>query len=253
VAGLVLLVAVGAGAVIQGIPAEAPVHPGDGHDGGPASLASSGTSDDGITTIGGGFIPDGAAADDGVTPDGLAPDDADARDEMRPDNALAPPEPTATRTTDPTTVGADTDGPVVDAGTGVPLDAAGWAAPWWQRALPVAGRVVPIEGVVRGHVRLDVVGAEAVQITLTDIRVTDPVRIASVRVELSSGDVLGDERAQWVGDDHPVDVGSFTPDGEHPVLTVVDPQVLPPVVHAVLLVDDRTGRLLGGAELLPVP
>lgn len=151
-------------------------------------------------------------------------------------------------------VGGNDDGDVVviDSATGQPLGA-DWAAPWWQRALPVSGRLVPIEGTVRGHVRLDVVGAQAVQVALTDVRVTDPARVASVRIELSSGDVLGDERAQWVGVDQPVDVGSFTPDGEHPVLTVVDPHVLPDVVHAVLLVDDRTGRVLGGAELLPAP
>lgn len=203
-------------------------------------------------------------------------------DEPRPDDLLLPTGrteptgPTSARTIDPVAlgggflpddteadavgdgasddVGANDDGDVVviDSATGQPLGA-DWAAPWWQRALPVSGRLVPIEGTVRGHVRLDVVGAQAVQVTLTDVRVTDPARVASVRIELSSGDVLGDQRAQWAGVDQPVDVGSFTPDGEHPVLTVVDPHVLPDVVHAVLLVDDRTGRVLGGAELLPAP
>lgn len=202
-------------------------------------------------------------------------------DEPRPDVLLLPTGrteptgPTSARTIDPVALGGgflpdDTDADaeadavgdgasnddgdivVVDSATGQPLGA-DWAAPWWQRALPVSGRLVPIEGTVRGHVRLDVVGPQAVQVTLTDVRVTDPARVASVRIELSSGDVLGDERAQWVGVDQPVDVGAFTPDGEHPVLTVVDPHVLPDVVHAVLLVDDRTGRVLGGAELLPAP
>lgn len=183
-------------------------------------------------------------------------------DEPRPDDLLLPTgptdptDPTSASTIDPVALGAgflpndadagadaeadavgDGDGAsddgagagdvvVIDSATGQPLGA-DWAAPWWQRALPVSGRLVPIEGTVRGHVRLDVVGPQAVQITLTDVRVTDPARVASVRIELSSGDVLGDERAQWVGVDQPVDVGSFTPDGEHPVLTVVDPHVLP--------------------------
>lgn len=204
-------------------------------------------------------------------------------DEPRPDDLFLPTgrteltDPTSARTIDPVALGggflpddtdtdtdadaeadavgdgaSDGDVVVIDSATGQPLGA-DWAAPWWQRALPVSGRLVPIEGTVRGHVRLDVVGAQAVQVTLTDVRVTDPARVASVRIELSSGDVLGDERAQWVGVDQPVDVGSFTPDGVHPVLTVVDPHVLPDVVHAVLLVDDRTGRVLGGAELLPAP
>lgn len=175
--------------------------------------------------LGGGFLPDDTDTEADAVGDGASDD-----------------------------VGADDDGDVVviDSATGQPLGA-DWAAPWWQRALPVSGRLVPIEGTVRGHVRLDVVGPQAVQVTLTDVRVTDPARVASVRIELSSGDVLGDERAQWVGVDQPVDVGSFTPDGEHPVMTVVDPHVLPDVVHAVLLVDDRTGRVLGGAELLPAP
>lgn len=76
--------------------------------------------------------------------------------------------------------------------------------------------------------------------------------IGAVRVELSSSDVIGTERAQWTGDDVPADFGTFTPDGEHTVLVIVDPQDLPPVVHSVLLVDADTGDLLGGAELLPV-
>lgn len=237
-AGLVLLLAVVAGTLVQwSSPAPtsraAPDRAVDEPRPDDLLLPTGGTEPTGPTSartidpvaLGGGFLPDDTDTEADAVGDGASDD-----------------------------VGADDDGDVVviDSATGQPLGA-DWAAPWWQRALPVSGRLVPIEGTVRGHVRLDVVGPQAVQVTLTDVRVTDPARVASVRIELSSGDVLGDERAQWVGVDQPVDVGSFTPDGEHPVLTVVDPHVLPDVVHAVLLVDDRTGRVLGGAELLPAP
>lgn len=228
-AGLVLLVVVAVGAVAQwsapdGSPsASAPDPSSDADD--------SGIADDAGMSIGHGFIPD-------------------------------EPTPDATGTTS-----------VVDAATGLPVDAAQAVGPWWRRALPIAGDLVPIRGEVRGNVRLEVVGEQVVQVVLTGVQVTaspDPTgstktgstttgsaastrsHIGAVRVELSSGDVIGTERAQWTGADVPADFGTFTPDGEHTVLVIVDPQDLPPVVHSVLLVDADTGDLLGGAELLPV-
>ncbi len=223
-AGLVLLVVVAVGAVAQwsapdGSPsASAPDPSSDADD--------AGIADDAGMSIGHGFIPD-------------------------------EPTPDATGTTS-----------VVDAATGLPVDAAQAVGPWWRRALPIAGDLVPIRGEVRGNVRLEVVGEQVVQIVLTGVQVTaSPAptgsvkpgstasprpHVGAVRVELSSGDVIGSERAQWTGDDVPADFGTFTPDGEHTVLVIVDPQDLPPVVHSVLLVDADTGDLLGGAELLPV-
>ena len=223
-AGLVLLIVVAVGAVAQwsapdGSPsASAPDPSSDADD--------AGIADDAGMSIGHGFIPD-------------------------------EPTPDATGTTS-----------VVDAATGLPVDAAQAAGPWWRRALPIAGDLVPIRGEVRGNVRLEVVGEQVVQVVLTGVQVTaspaptESVKpgstasprphVGAVRVELSSGDVIGSERAQWTGDDVPADFGTFTPDGEHTVLVIVDPQDLPPVVHSVLLVDADTGDLLGGAELLPV-
>lgn len=223
-AGLVLLVVVAVGAVAQwsapdGSPsASAPDPSSDADD--------AGIADDAGMSIGHGFIPD-------------------------------EPKPDATGTTS-----------VVDAATGLPVDAAQAVGPWWRRALPIAGDLVPIRGEVRGNVRLEVVGEQVVQVVLTGVQVTaSPAptgsvkpgstasprpHVGAVRVELSSGDVIGSERAQWTGDDVPADFGTFTPDGEHTVLVIVDPQDLPPVVHSVLLVDADTGDLLGGAELLPV-
>ena len=207
-AGLVLLVVVAAGAVVQWSAA----------DGGTTSASvpdPSPSADDAGISIGHGFIPD-----------------------------------------EPTT-DATGDAPMIDAATGLPVGDAQASGPWWRRALPIAGDLVPIRGEIRGNVRLEVVGEQVVQITLTGVRVTagsgtTGSHVGAVRVQLSSGDVLGSERAQWSGDDVPADFGSFTPDGEHPVLVIVDPQDLPPVVHSVLLVDADTGDLLGGAELLPV-
>ena len=223
-AGLVLLVVVAVGAVAQwsapdGSPsASAPDPSSDADD--------AGIADDAGMSIGHGFIPD-------------------------------EPTPDATGTTS-----------VVDAATGLPVDAAQAVGPWWRRALPIAGDLVPIRGEVRGNVRLEVVGEQVVQVVLTGVQVTaSPAptgsvkpgstasprpHVGAVRVELSSGDVIGSERAQWTGDDVPADFGTFTPDGEHTVLVIVDPQDLPPMVHSVLLVDADTGDLLGGAELLPV-
>lgn len=223
-AGLVLVVVVAVGAVAQwsapdGSPsASAPDPSSDADD--------AGIADDAGMSIGHGFIPD-------------------------------EPTPDATGTTS-----------VVDAATGLPVDAAQAVGPWWRRALPIAGDLVPIRGDVRGNVRLEVVGEQVVQVVLTGVQVTaSPAptgsvkpgstasprpHVGAVRVELSSGDVIGSERAQWTGDDVPADFGTFTPDGEHTVLVIVDPQDLPPVVHSVLLVDADTGDLLGGAELLPV-
>lgn len=223
-AGLVLLVVVAVGAVAQW----------SGPDGSPSASApdpssdadDAGIADDAGMSIGHGFIPD-------------------------------QPTPDATGTTS-----------VVDAATGLPVDAAQAVGPWWRRVLPIAGDLVPIRGEVRGNVRLEVVGEQVVQVVLTGVQVTaSPAptgsvkpgstasprpHVGAVRVELSSGDVIGSERAQWTGDDVPADFGTFTPDGEHTVLVIVDPQDLPPVVHSVLLVDADTGDLLGGAELLPV-
>lgn len=223
-AGLVLLVVVAAGVVAQwsapdGSPsASAPDPSSDADD--------AGIADDAGMSIGHGFIPD-------------------------------EPTPDATGTTS-----------VADAATGLPVDTAQAVGLWWRRALPIAGDLVPIRGEVRGNVRLEVVGEQVVQVVLTGVQVTatpDPTgsvkpgstasprpHIGAVRVELSSSDVIGTERAQWTGDDVPADFGTFTPDGEHTVLVIVDPQDLPPVVHSVLLVDADTGDLLGGAELLPV-
>lgn len=223
-AGLVLLVVVAAGAVAQwsapdGSPsASAPDPSSDADD--------AGIADDAGMSIGHGFIPN-------------------------------EPTPDATGTTS-----------VVDAATGLPVDAAQAVGSWWRRALPIAGDLVPIRGEVRGNVRLEVVGEQVVQVVLTGVQVTaSPAptgsvkpgstasprpHVGAVRVELSSGDVIGSERAQWTGDDVPADFGTFTPDGEHTVLVIVDPQDLPPMVHSVLLVDADTGDLLGGAELLPV-
>lgn len=223
-AGLVLLVVVAVGAVAQW-------HTPDGAPSASAPDPSSDADDAGIgddvgMSIGHGFIPD-------------------------------EPTPDATGTTS-----------VVDAATGLPVDAAQAVGPWWRRALPIAGDLVPIRSEVRGNVRLEVVGEQVVQVVLTGVQVTASPdstgstkpgstasprpHVGAVRVELSSGDVIGSERAQWTGADVPADFGTFTPDGEHPVLVIVDPQDLPPVVHSVLLVDADTGDLLGGAELLPV-
>ena len=223
-AGLVLLVVVAAGVVAQwsapagGTSSSAPDSSSDADD--------TGIADDAGMSIGHGFIPD-------------------------------EPTPDATGTTS-----------VVDAATGLPVEAAQAVGPWWRRALPIAGDLVPIRGEVRGNVRLEAVGEQVVQVVLTGVQVTaSPAptgsvkpestasprpHVGAVRVELSSGDVIGSERAQWTGDDVPADFGTFTPDGEHTVLVIVDPQDLPPVVHSVLLVDADTGDLLGGAELLPV-
>ncbi|MDY1003637.1 hypothetical protein [Curtobacterium sp. CFBP9011] len=276
-AGLVLLVVVAAGAVAQwsapdgGTSASAPDPSSDADD--------TGIADDAGMSIGHGFIPDepttpatdrsarGRSAVDGGTTldDGRSSDVAPATG-VDNDGAGSP-------SSDPTGTTS-----VVDAANGLPVDAAQAVGPWWRRALPIAGDLVPIRGEVRGNVRLEVVGEQVVQVVLTGVQVTaspDPTgstktgstttgstttgsaastrsHIGAVRVELSSGDVIGTERAQWTGADVPADFGSFTPDGEHPVLVIVDPQDLPPVVHSVLLVDADTGDLLGGAELLPV-
>ena len=204
--------------------------------------------------------PDGSPSASAPDPSSDA-DDAGIADDagMSIGHGFIPDEPTpdATGTTS-----------VVDASTGLPVDAAQAVGPWWRRALPIAGDLVPIRGEVRGNVRLEVVGEQVVQVVLTGVQVTaSPAptgsvkpgstasprpHVGAVRVELSSGDVIGSERAQWTGDDVPADFGTFTPDGEHTVLVIVDPQDLPPVVHSVLLVDADTGDLLGGAELLPV-
>ncbi|NII40278.1 hypothetical protein E9228_000914 [Curtobacterium flaccumfaciens] len=241
-AGLVLLVVVGVGAVAQ--------WSGPGSGTAAPTPDPSPTADGPQMSIGHGFIPDAPTADASGSPDGVGTA-------------------TGTATSDETTV--------IDAATGLPVDEAQATGPWWRRALPIAGDLVPIGGDVHGSVRLEVVGEQVVQITLTSVRVTSGPRtsgprtsgsgtsgsgtsgsgtsgshVGAVRVELSAGDVIGTERAQWTGDDVPADFGSFTPDGEHPVLVMVDPQDLPPVVHSALLFDADTGDLLGGAELLPV-
>lgn len=266
-AGLVLLVVVTVGAVAQwsapdgGTSASAPDPSSDADD--------TGIADDAGMSIGHGFIPDepttpatdrsarGRSAVDGGTTldDGRSSDVAPATG-VDSDGAGSP-------SSDPTGTTS-----VVDAATGLPVDAAQAVGPWWRRVLPIAGDLVPIRGEVRGNVRLEVVGEQVVQVVLTGVQVTaSPAptgsvkpgstasprpHVGAVRVELSSGDVIGSERAQWTGDDVPADFGTFTPDGEHTVLVIVDPQDLPPMVHSVLLVDADTGDLLGGAELLPV-
>jgi hypothetical protein len=250
VAGLVLLVVVAVGAVAQW-------HTPDSGTSTSAPEPSPSVDDAGMS-IGHGFIPNEPTTD----PDGQPTGSGQQTGAGRPTGV----DPASG--TDPT-IGADAAGvtspsgdatgttSVVDAATGLPVDGARASGPWWRRALPIAGDLIPIGGEVRGNVRLEVVGDQVVQVTLTGVQVTaEPgstgSHVGAVRVELSSGDVIGTERAQWTGDDVPADFGSFTPDGEHTVLVIVDPQDLPPVVHSVLLVDSDTGDLLGGAELLLV-
>ncbi|GAA1491754.1 hypothetical protein [Curtobacterium herbarum] len=263
-AGLGLLVVVAVGAVAQW---HAP-------DGGTSMSASASPSapdpsaraDDAGISIGDGFIPDETTASaTGQSTCGGQPADVDPATGV--DSAGAGSAGAGSACGDRAGVGSAGDGSpsgdatgtmsVVDAATGLPVDAAPAPGPWWRRVLPIAGDLVPIRGAVRGNVRLQVVGEQVVQVTLTGVQVTavpgsTRSHVGAVRVQLSAGDVIGTERAQWTGDDVPADFGSFTPDGEHPVLVIVDPQDLPPVVHSVLLVDADTGDLLGGAELLPV-
>jgi hypothetical protein len=138
VAGLVLLVVVAVGAVAQW---HAP-------DSGTSTSAPepSPSVDDAGMSIGHGFIPNEPTTD----PDGQ-PTGSGRPTGVDPASGTDPaPGADAAGVTSPSGDATGTTS-VVDAATGLPVDGARASGPWWRRALPIAGDLIPIGGEVRGE------------------------------------------------------------------------------------------------------
>jgi len=122
--------------------------------------------------------------------------------------------------------------------------------PWYRTGLPVDGDIIPIGVDTTGHVTVTRSGERALRVTITDFR-TD-LATADVRVQLTGGDVVGTgQEARWVPDGDPVEVGTIPHGATSAVIDVRVPQILPPQVHSLVILDWNTTTILGGAELLP--
>lgn len=122
--------------------------------------------------------------------------------------------------------------------------------PWYRTGLPVDGDIIPIGVNTTGHVTVTRSGEHELRVTITDFR-TD-LATADVRVQLTAGDVVGTgQRARWVPDGDPVEVGTIPHGATSAVIDVRVPQILPPQVHSLVILDWNTTTILGGAELLP--
>lgn len=73
-----------------------------------------------------------------------------------------------------------------------------------------------------------------------------------MRVQLTGGDVVGTGAdAEWIPDGDPVEVGVIPHGASSVVIDLRTPQILPPSVHSLVVLDWNTTTILGGAELLP--
>ncbi|MGU3411862.1 hypothetical protein ACLBWP_17320 [Microbacterium sp. M1A1_1b] len=122
--------------------------------------------------------------------------------------------------------------------------------PWYRTSLPVDGDLVSIGAHTVGHVTVTRTGEQAIRVTITGFD-TDLAE-ADMRVQLTGGDVVpAGRRAEWIPLGDPVEVGVIAHDATGAVIDVRLPQILPPAVHSLLVLDWNTATIMGGAELLP--
>jgi hypothetical protein len=122
--------------------------------------------------------------------------------------------------------------------------------PWYRTGLPVDGEIVPIGAHTTGHVVVTRSGERSIRVTISAFS-TD-LAMADVRVQLTGGDVVGTgQRARWVPDGNPVEIGVIPHGATSAVIDVRVPQILPPEVHSLVILDWNTATIMGGAELLP--
>ncbi|ROP74091.1 hypothetical protein EDF19_0167 [Curtobacterium sp. PhB115] len=121
--------------------------------------------------------------------------------------------------------------------------------PWWLRVPPVAGDIVGIGSKASGHVRIGRISGDdtlAVEIDHLETGTDGPVDVV-----LSAGTVTGGSKPTWTRSGDSFDL--FEADGVEQGLTVMlsDPWALPDEVRSLVLLDAATGKVLGGAALLP--
>ncbi|MFJ3384057.1 MULTISPECIES: hypothetical protein [unclassified Curtobacterium] len=122
--------------------------------------------------------------------------------------------------------------------------------PWYRTGLPVDGTIIPIGVHTTGHVTVVRSGERAIRVTITGFS-TD-IATADIRVQLTGGDVVGTgQRARWIPDGDPVEIGVIPHGATSAVIDVAIPQILPDEVHSLVVLDWNTTTILGGAELLP--
>ena len=122
---------------------------------------------------------------------------------------------------------------------------------WWQRVPPVAGNLIWIDRYAEGRVRVDRERGRLV-VHFEDLTVgAYDSEVRSVRVLLSAGTVVGEHRGYWSQMGAPYDVGDIPADQESVSIAVPSPSKLPDEVRSLILVDVDTGKVLGGAPLLP--
>ncbi|WIB61391.1 hypothetical protein DEJ13_06050 [Curtobacterium sp. MCLR17_007] len=140
---------------------------------------------------------------------------------------------------------ADAPSSAAATATPPPLD-----QPWYRTGLPVDGEIIPIGAETVGHVSVARIAERSVRVTITGFS-TDR-RSADMRVQLTGGDVVGTGAdAEWIPDGDPVEVGVIPHGASSVVIDLRTPQILPPSVHSLVVLDWNTTTILGGAELLP--
>lgn len=122
--------------------------------------------------------------------------------------------------------------------------------PWYRTGLPVDGDIVSIGARTTGRVTVVRTGDRSIRVTITDFS-TD-LTTADIRVQLTGGDVVGHGvHTDWVPDGDPVEIGTIAQGATGTVIDMSIPQILPPEVHSLLILDWNTSTIMGGAELLP--
>ncbi|MFB9648524.1 hypothetical protein [Curtobacterium pusillum] len=125
-------------------------------------------------------------------------------------------------------------------------------APWWQRVPPVEGDLLPIDRGITGHVRIEDDPDLGLFISFDHFQVWSPNQhLSTVRVVLSNGIVVGEQRGFWADRGQAVDVGSIPIDTAEQSLSITTPEVLPDDVRALVIRDPDTGEVIGGASLIP--
>lgn len=132
-----------------------------------------------------------------------------------------------------------------DRADGSPID------PWWRRVPPVAGDLVPIDRFASGHVRITRAG-DHLLVTIQDLRVASyDSELPEVRVLLSAGAVVGDRRGYWTRQGAQDDLGTIPSDVGTITFDLEGPRGIPDPVRSVVLLDPDSGRVLGGAAVIP--
>ncbi len=143
---------------------------------------------------------------------------------------------------------SNTLGAVVPGDTTTELPVPRAVTDWLGHALPLSGRIVPVDGGVRGTVRLERTDGPSLAVRLDDLEVG--AGHGGVRVALSQR-ASPTEAAASVGTSAATVLTSVPADGGSVTIALGTLGSLPPDVRTVVLLDDGSHEVLGTALLLP--